>query len=337
MVNRIACFLAVTAVGVTLAFGQSKTGTTVGEFLLIEPSARIGGMGNAGATMSDEIEAAYYNPAAIGLVSQTGLQFTHSPWLAGISFDYASFVLVLGDVGNLYGSVTSLNSGDIAVRTVDQPLGTGESYTVTDLAFGLGYGKRVSDRFSVGLQLKFLQETIWHSSMSGFAIDAGTLYWISPDGLHIGASISNFGTRPQFNGRDLRILFDQNQRINGDNPAIPGELNTSDFPLPIMFRVGLGLPITVDDNNRVLLEVDAFHPSDNPESVSAGAEWMVYRTFALRAGYQGLGLGPDSEVGLTLGAGVRYAFNDVNVSFDYAWASHGRLDYTQLLTFGVAF
>jgi hypothetical protein len=328
--------LTVTALAFSLAHGQSKTGTTVGQFLLIEPSARIGGMGNAGATMYDEIEAAYYNPAAIGHFTQNGLQFTHSPWLAGITFDYAGAALTLGNFGNLYGSVTALNSGDIAVRTVDQPLGTGENYNVTDIAFGIGYGREISERFSVGVQFKYLQETIWHSAMTGFAIDVGTLYRISPNGLHIGASISNFGTRPQFNGRDLRILYDQNKLVNGDNPEIPGEINTLDFPLPILFRVGIGLPVAVDQNNMLHLEIDAYHPSDNNESVSFGAEWMFFDTFAVRGGYQNLFL-QDSEVGLTLGAGIRYSLDDVKISFDYAWADHGRLDYTQLLTFGVSF
>ena len=36
------------ALGGRLAPAQSKTGTTIGQFLLIEPSARIAGMGNAG-------------------------------------------------------------------------------------------------------------------------------------------------------------------------------------------------------------------------------------------------------------------------------------------------
>ena len=114
--NRSLVLLTVTALAFSLAHGQSKTGTTVGQFLMIEPSARIGGMGNAGATMNDEIDAAYYNPAAIGHLTQSGVQFTHSPWLAGITFDYAGAALTLGNFGNLYGSVTALNSGDIAVR-----------------------------------------------------------------------------------------------------------------------------------------------------------------------------------------------------------------------------
>ena len=336
MMKRILLCSLLAALGAGLAAGQSKTGTTVGQFLLIEPSARIGGMGNAGATMYDEIEAAYYNPAAIGHFAANGVQFTHSPWLAGITFDYAGLALTLGSLGNVYASVTALNSGDIAVTTVDQPLGTSEKYTVTDFALGLGYKRVVSERFSVGIQAKYLQETIWHSSMSGFALDVGTLYRISPDGLHIGASISNFGTRPQFDGRDLRILFDQNKLVNGDNPAIPGSITTADFPLPILFRVGVGLPVTIDQNNRLRLEVDAYHPNDNNESVSMGAEWTFFDTFALRGGYQNLFL-QDSEVGLTLGAGIHYALDDVKISFDYAWANHGRLDYTQLLTLGVAF
>ncbi|TLY31281.1 MAG: hypothetical protein E6K56_05265, partial [Ignavibacteria bacterium] len=57
--------------------GQSKAGTSVGQFLLIEPSARIAAMGNAGATMYGEVQASYYNPAAIGLFASNGVQFTH--------------------------------------------------------------------------------------------------------------------------------------------------------------------------------------------------------------------------------------------------------------------
>lgn len=324
------------ALNAQLTLGQSKTGTTVGQVLLIEPSARIAGMGNAGTTIYDDIESAYYNPAAIGHFTENGVQFTHSPWLADITYDYAALALVLGDFGNIFGSVTSLNSGQIDVRTVDAPLGTGEKYTVSDIAFGIGYGRVVSDRFSVGIQAQYLQETIWHSAMSAFAINVGTLYRISPNSLHIGASISNFGTRAKFDGRDLRVLYDQNTHINGDNSAIPAQLYLEDYPLPILFRVGIGLPVELDDNNKIHIAVDAFHPSDNNESISVGAEWMFFDTFAVRGGWQNLFL-RDSEVGLTLGAGVHTTLSDVKVSFDYAWADHYRLAYTQMFTLGIFF
>lgn len=317
-------------------FAQSKVGTTVGQFLLIEPSAREAGMGNAGSTTFEEIQSMYYNPGAIGHLHQSGVQFSHVPWLADITYDYVGGVLCLGELGNIFGSVTSLNSGEIDVRTVDQPLGTGEKYTVSDLAFGLGYGRQISERFSIGVQITYMQETIWHSSMNAFALNVGTVYQVSENGLRIGASISNWGTRGQFDGRDLRILFDQNVAAHGDNNQIPAELLANDFPLPILFRVGLGLPIVVDENNRIQLALDAYHPSDNQESVSFGGEWLFFKTFAVRAGYQNLFL-TDSEVGLTLGAGLQYQMDDMNLNFDYAWLDNGRLKYTQKLTLGVTF
>ena len=319
-----------------MLYGQSKTGTSIAQFLLIEPSARVAAMGNAGATMYGEIEAAYYNAGAIGMLETNGVQFTHSPWIADISYDFAAVGLTLGELGRMYASVTSLNSGEIDVRTVEQPLGTGERYSVTDLAFGLGYGRRVSDRFSVGVQVTYLQEIIWHSSMNAFALNVGTLYRISEDGLHIGASISNFGTRAKFDGTDLRILYDQNPSVFGDNASLPGELFTDNFPLPVIFRVGIGMPITINETNKIHVAVDAFHPSDNTESISMGAEWAYDNTVFLRGGYQHLFM-PDSEVGPTAGAGLQYTLDAYTVNFDYAWADHGRLKETQRFTLGISF
>lgn len=334
--KKIILLSLVMVAGAGAVFAQSKTGTSIGQFLLIEPSARIAGMGNAGATVYNEIEAAYYNPAAIGHFKGNGVQFTHSPWIADIIYDFAAMALDLGEVGNLYASVTSLNSGEIDVRTVEQPLGTGERYTVSDLAVGLGYGRLISDRFSVGVQVNYITETIWHSSMSAFSLNAGTLYRISEDGLHIGASISNFGTRAKFDGRDLRIQYDQNPSVYGDNGNLPAELFTESFPLPILFRVGIGLPVSVGEDNRIQLAVDAFHPSDNTESVSFGAEWSFRNTIAVRAGYQNL-FQEDSETGLTVGAGLQHQMEDYRLNFDYGWADHGRLEQTHRLTLGVSF
>ena len=336
MIRKLLLCLITILVGVDFTFAQSKVGTSVGAFLTIEPSARIAGRGNAGVTLYDELEATYYNPAAIGYISGYGAQFTHSPWLADISYDYAVVGANLGAFGNVYANVTSLNSGEIDVRTVEKPLGTGERYTVSNVAFGLGYGRQVSERFSVGVQVNYITETIWHSSLSAFSLSVGTIYRISEDGVRIGASISNFGTRAKYDGRDLRILYDSDPAKYGDNANLPGELYTDDFPLPIVFRVGIGMPVKIGEDNTISFAVDAFHPSDNTESVSMGAEWMFQNTLALRAGYQEMFM-PDSELGLTLGAGVQYQMDDYRLSFDYGWAEHGRLEKTHRLTLGVSF
>ena len=60
-----------------------------------------------------------------------------------------------GALGASLLSVTALNSGDIAVRTVNQPLGTGEQYNVTDLAIGVGYGLQITDRVAARRPAQF--------------------------------------------------------------------------------------------------------------------------------------------------------------------------------------
>lgn len=315
---------------------QSKTGTTVGQFLLIEPSARVTAMGNAGTASFNEVESGYYNPAAWGYLERSDAQFSHTLWLADITFNYAAIGVKTGSFGTIVLTLTSLNSGEIDVRTVDQPLGTGERYEVSNTAIGIGYGFPLTDRFSAGVQLNYIQETIWHSSLTAFAVNFGALYQVSDDGLLIGASISNFGTRSRYDGTDLRIRFDNNPDTYGDNSNLPGEAYTDEFALPILFRVGLAYPLSLGQDHLLWLAADAFHPSDNTESVSFGLEWTFMQLLSLRMGYQRL-FEQDSEVGVTLGAGLEYDIVGFPLHFDYAWADHGRLESSQRLTLGVRF
>jgi long-subunit fatty acid transport protein len=320
----------------SLLQAQSKTGTTIGQFLLIEPSARYTGMGNAGVASHDELQAAYYNPGAIGRMQGFGVQFTHSIWLADITYDYVVALARMGSAGNLLVNVTSLNSGEMDVRTVEQPLGTGEKYSVSNIAMGIGYGRQITDRFSMGFQITYLQETIWHSSLSTMAISVGTMYNLTPNGIRLGASICNFGLPAGYSGRDLRIIYDNDPDKYGDNSSLPGEIYTEKHPLPVLFRVGLSWPIRLNENNQFQLAVNAFHPNDNTESLSFGGEWVIFKSMALRAGYQNLFL-KDSEVGLTLGAGLNLNLQGTNFRFDYGWADHGRLENTQRFTLGFMF
>jgi hypothetical protein len=318
------------------ATAQTKTGTAMGQFLLIEPSARIAGMGNAGVALATGLDAVYFNPAAIAQAERYGITISHSKWLAGINYDYVAAALPAGKWGSAYAAITALNSGEIDVRTVSQPLGSGEKYTVSDVAIGLGYGRQLTDRFSAGGQITFVQETIWNTSASTFTLDVGTHYQVSDQGLHIGASLSHLGTQTGFNGRDLRITYDNVPGQNGDNGALPGEIFTGDFPVPILFRFGVGMPFSLGPQSKLDVEVDAFHPSDNSESVSFGSEATFGDRLAVRAGYQNLFL-TDSEVGLTAGAGVMGNYQSTHYRLDYAWADQGRLGSSHRFSLGLNF
>jgi hypothetical protein len=332
----IVCGVALLTCLATGARAQSKVGTTIGSFLSIEPSARFAAMGNAGVATGDGVDAVYYNPAVIGTLDRLNLSFMHSAWLAGITFEYGAAVVPIGDWGRVFGSVTALHSGDMDVRTVDQPLGTGERFSVDDVAIGVGYGKQITTRFAVGAQINYLQETIWHSSLGSATFNVGTLYRVSKNGLHLGSSISNWGTQAGYSGRDLRITYDLDPTRYGDNGSLPGSAFTGDFGLPVLFRVGAGMPWQVNPQMRVLWEVDALHPADNAESVSAGTEVTLRNQLSLRAGYQNA-LMADSEVGWTLGAGIAGRLEAWDYRLDYAWADEGRLGGTHRVALALIF
>lgn len=321
---------------IQFVFAQTKTGTTIGQFLLIEPSGRYMGMGNAAVTFYDDITAAYYNPAAVGWLSGYGVQFTHSLWIADIQYDYVAALVSLGSIGNLQVSLTSLTSGEIKVRTVEQPKGTGEYYSVQDFAIGVGYGRQLIDRLSIGFHINYVQETIWHSSLATMALNIGTIFQIIPGKLTLGASISNFGLPASFDGRDLIIQYDQDPDRYGDNSSLPGKVLTGKFPLPIIFRVGLSAPYQINETQKIRLAINAFHPNNNTESISLGGEWMFKDLIALRTGYQHL-FQQDSETGLTFGLGLHLKVGNTKMSIDYAWADRGRLKETQHFTIGLYF
>ncbi len=318
------------------ARAQSKTGTAIGDFLLIEPGARLTALGNAGVAAEPDLEAVYFNPAAAGRLGRIALQFSHVAWFAGIRYDYVALALPLGSWGTGFATVTSLNSGEIDVRTVSQPLGTGERYTVSDVALGLGYAYAVSERFAAGLQVRYFEETVWHSSAGTFTFDVGTLYRLSPLGLHLGSSITNFGTAATFGGRDLRITYDNDPSRFGDNGTLPGERFTQDYPVPVLFRVGIGYPYRPRPDLKVWLALAAAHPSDDPESVSGGLDVTYRDLVSLRAGYQNL-FRTDSEEGLTAGVGIRRRLPGIDYRVDYAWADFGRLEGIHRFTLALSF
>jgi hypothetical protein len=310
---------------------QSNVGTTTGQFLGIEPSAHHAAMGNAGSAATLGLESVYFNPAALGGLNQLGLQFSHGFWFADIGFDYVALAAPLRGWGTVFGSVMVLDSGEIDVRTVDQPLGTGERYSVTNTAISLGFGRRITSRFLTGGVVTVAEERIWNSASRFVVFSVGTTYRLNDRGLQLGSSLSNLGTRASFSGRDTAILYDANPDVNGDNSTLPGNQFMGDFPVPSIFRIGFSYPQKLSQRSELHFLLDAQHPSDNTESVNAGAEWSYQQILSLRAGYQRM-FQETSELGWTLGFGVATRMQTTRARFDYGWAEHDLLGPTHHVT-----
>ncbi len=307
----------------------TNVATTAAPFLEIGVGARAIGMGGAFVATANDVSAMYWNPAGIGQLQSVEAIFVHTEWLAEITYDYAGIVFPLYGYGTLGLNITTLNMGEMLVRTVDRPEGTGEKFEASDLALGLSYGLSLTNRFSIGFNFKYISQKIWHESATGFAVDIGTLYKTPWRGFRIGAALANFGTDMQMTGDDLLVYHDIDPYQEGNNDKIFSQLQTDNWPLPLTFQLGLAYDIVKNENQLLTIEADAVHPIDNSESMHFGAEYRFMNKYYLRAGYRNLFL-KDSEEGVTAGAGLVWKFmSNLQAGIDYAYANFGRLENAQ--------
>ncbi len=319
--------------------GVSKVGTTAAAFLEIPVGARAMAMGNAYVASATDVSGIYWNPAGIARISSGQILVQHSNWLAGTTFDYAAFAIPLGDLGSIGTSVTAFNSGDMQVRNENFPDGTGIYFNASDVAISVSYARPLTDRFSVGINAKYIQQSIWHESATGFAIDIGTIFRTDfIGGLRIGASIYNFGTDMQMTGADLRQFHPIDPTKLGTNQNIPEDIETASWPLPLNFQFGLATEAIKTADNRLTIALDALYPSDNFESLNLGVEYSYEEFLFIRAGYQSLFL-KDGEGGASAGIGLQHElpYTNLSVAFDYSYNDFGRLAATHTFTLRLSF
>jgi opacity protein-like surface antigen len=315
----------------------SKVGTTGATFLELGVGARAIGMGSAFVATANDVTALYWNPAGLARLNSSEATFMHANWFVDAAFDYASLALSLGSTGTLAVQFTSLSVSQEPVRTILQPEGTGELFDGGSVALGLGYAYNITDHVSLGIGAKYINETIWHSSASGFAMDIGTLFVTSFNGLRIGMSIANFGTKMRMSGSDAAVLVDPDPTKAGNNEKIPARYDTETWDLPLIFRVGVAMEVFETADHRFTLAVDANHPNDNTEYLNVGGEYSFDDTFFARAGYANAFV-KDGETDLTLGFGVKYALSaGTAAKADYSYSRFGVLGNIQRIQVSVTF
>lgn len=316
----------------------NKVGTTAATFLKIGAGARAIGMGGAYTALSDDIYSVYYNPAGIARTEGMGqVTFNHAEWLADMDFDFAAGSFNMGDLGTLFASFTSFRVPEDKVRTFDHPEGDGRYWDATSLAIGIGYAKMLTDRFSIGFHAKYIRESIWNCSASGFALDIGTYYVTPFNDLVIGATITNFGTKMQLDGRDIQFNIDPNDDFNSGPNNIPAQYEMGKYDMPMRFRLGLSMNVVKTRYFRATTSVDAVVPNDNSEYLNTGLELTYDELIFARIGYKELFM-VNAEGGLTFGAGVKYKINDnFKVFVNYGYSDYNRLKNVQFIDVGIIF
>jgi opacity protein-like surface antigen len=330
----IACVL---LMGYSESITQTKIGTTAAQFLGIPVGARAIAMGGASVASPSDVSSIYFNPGAFSQANKSEVIVSTTNWLVDSKLHWFGAMLNLDGINALGLSLTQLNYGDEEVTTVVNPDGTGEFYSSQDLAVAISYSRNLTDRFSIGGSIKYINQTIWKESASTIAFDLGLLFVTGFHDMRLGMSISNFGGDLKMAGRDLDKIIDIDPSNAGSNKLNVAQMTTDPWPIPLMFRVGLALDVIKNETTQLTLECDAIRPSDNEEVVNLGTELTFLNIVCLRGGYKSL-FQTDSQEGLTLGGGLKYASSgSMAVEVNYAYQQFGRFGNINTFSLAVSF
>ena len=285
-----------------MVYGVNKTGTTAAKFLSIEVGSNAVGMGGAYTSIANDATAMYWNPAGLSFHDTKEVYFNHANWIADISFDYFGITFPMDNKSVLGFNLTSVTMDEMEVTRYGNE-NTGETFRAADYAIGSTYALNLTDRFSVGFNGKYIQQSIANSHAKGFAVDFGTLF-ITPFGFTLGTSISNFGPKLRMTGDDLLIGADVDENIEGNNESVTGILSTDYFDLPLVLRIGVSEQFQMGPRNQIIISADAISPDDNANYINAGLKLQLLDgLISLYAGANSLFL-DNAESEFSFGCGI---------------------------------
>ncbi len=317
-----------------------KVGSTSMQFLKVMPSARATALGEAYAVWATGAEAIFWNPAGLARLDNMEFSTTYINWLFDAQQGALSYALAIRGFGSLGLQVQYVDFGEFEettnerpyINNPDNPGLTGRTFTPFSYLVGISYARDLTDKFSVGIGMKYAHESLFDGRKltaqvrqgvleevdtwaNGLLFDFGIRYNTGYRSIHIGSAVQNFGA-------DVKYAKESN-------------------PVPLLFRFGIGADIigpagllrSGSEENRLSAAFDIFHPNDYAQQIHAGVEYEFASSFALRGGYK---FNYDFD-GLTLGAGVKHALEGVRLSADYSYGAMGTyLGNVQRISLGIA-
>lgn len=282
--------------------GSQRAGISALTFLKIDPSPRSAGMAGAHVSLNGDAFATYWNPAAVADIEGFTVGASNTFWVAGINHAYLSIIKPT-KIGNFAFSTTSLTTGKMERRTEFQPDGTGEYFYASNTAVGLTYSQRLTDFFSYGVSLRYVNETLAEYTAHTGVVDLGFLYRTDVKDLSFAVAVQSFGTNSKLKG-DYQPEGFNNKPIQLES-----------YPAPTVFKLGVSMiPWKTDDKSLTTI-VQLNHPNDNAENIRLGLEFEYRKLLYLRAGYK---INVKDEVYPTAGVGIRARIGRHPLNFDYA-------------------
>lgn len=326
-----------------------RVGTTAAPFLEMGVGSAANSMGGAYVSHARDISSIYWNPSGLAYLNSSEVQFMYRPWIVDIATSFAGVATTVPSLGTFALGISTMDFGKTEVTTMEMQEGTGEDYSALDYAISLSYARKIVQWFSFGVTGKYISSKISRLHASAVAMDLGIMVntsFFSPtgkneDGLTIGASLSNYGTRMKYDGMELLRPIDILPDEHGNYKDVEGSFELQSWDLPIIFRLGASFNPIVTASQKLTFAVDALHPNNYSESINTGAEYQYaakgFGRLFLRGGWNGLFM-DKSPYGLTLGGGVHFTIlNNVVIKVDYAFQDTKYFDNYSSYTIGIVF
>ena len=330
---------------VQTVYGQgevTKVGTTAANFLNLEVGARAISLGGAFTAVANDASALKWNPAGLTYFNRISLSHTHTNLYVDIKHQFVGLIIPVG-LNNFFGvSLNYIDLGKIERTTIEQPDGTGLFFSSNNMAFGVSYARRLTDRVSIGVTGQWFREQIWQEKADGICADIGLIYSPGISGLKIGMSITNFGPDVAMNEGPLKTFSyePQEDQPGVGNRNLPAKLQVEKYAMPISFQMGVIVDIMgtnsfliKDKSNRISFVMEVNDSFDNQMRSKYGLEYEWRKILALRLGYK-------SNYDLAkfaYGAGFKIPFPGLDLRFDYALTDYGDLGYIHVTSIQIGF
>lgn len=302
--------------------GRGKVGTTGFQFLKIGVGARAVSMSESFIAMANDATAMYYNPAGMTQMVDNEVVVSLIKWPADIQYGFVGAAIPTALYGTIGVFVGTLTTGDMK-RTVPYKDWNGEYFSATDWVAGVSYSRALTDKFSIGGNIKYIGEFLDTESVQSWAVDFGTLFDIGVRKMKFAMMITNFGP-------NLKFLNEE-------------------FSLPITFKIGAIVEAFNWNNNILMVTAEGSHPNDNLEQFAMGLEYSFMNKLFLRGGYRAfmkledkdktVQLGRDKFIdveepleGFSFGGGINIPIGGAHAKLDYAYSDLGYLQNAQRLT-----
>ena len=317
------------ALAQTNVTGQSGPLTTAVPFLMINPDARGGALGDAGVAIANGPNALFWNPAALAFTeNQWGVGLNYTPWLRGLN--------IPGEKGGVIGaSLTYFSLGEIVFRD-GQGIDLG-NFTANEFAFAVSYSRKLTKYLSGGASLRYINsnlagaQTIGGVSLNPGQSVAGDIAFFyskpfawgkTPMTWNWGVNISNIGAKMSYSGDvNVREFIPTNLRLGTAFKADLDEFNSVTWTVDFN---KLMVPSNADDRRNQSLIAGMFSSFGDASfkeelaeiTISTGVEYWYNKLFAGRLGFFHEDPTKGGRQFVSLGVGLRL---QEKFSFDFAF------------------